>query len=170
MSERPSKRVEPGVSSGPSSGVRSAELSSNESADRTTQLLRLCNGFSLREDTDHRLSPRRPHEHTPVSVHLRVETLDLVNDVWREHSDIHPDVLLHLGVVRHHADHFGEWAPTKRRTEEQRRRQPVTGHVTVEPDDVTGLLAAQNPSFAAERLEHVAVADVGRDHTNAALG
>ena len=36
-------------------------------------------------------------------------------------------------------------------------------------DDVPGLLAAQQASLAIQRLEHVAVADVGRDHPDAAF-
>ena len=39
----------------------------------------------------------------------------------------------------------------------------------VEVDHVTGLLAAEQPALAAQRLEHVPVADVGREHADAAL-
>ena len=41
--------------------------------------------------------------------------------------------------------------------------------MAVEPDDVPGLLAAEEAALAPERLEHVAVADVGRDHADAVL-
>ena len=36
-------------------------------------------------------------------------------------------------------------------------------------DDVAGLLAAQQSVLAPERFEHVAIADVGREHADAAL-
>ena len=41
--------------------------------------------------------------------------------------------------------------------------------MVAQADDVPRLLAADEPSFALERLEHVPVADVGRDDTDAAL-
>src|SRR6185437_10338220 len=60
-------------------------------------------------------------------------------------------------------------APSERLAEEKRGDEPVPGHVTVEPDEVAGLLAAEEEPLAPERLEHVAVADIGHDDANAAL-
>ena len=42
--------------------------------------------------------------------------------------------------------------------------------MAVERDHVAGLLAAEHGALGAHRLEHVAVADVGREHADAAIG
>ena len=41
--------------------------------------------------------------------------------------------------------------------------------MVAQTDDVARLLAAEDPALAAERLEHVAVADVGGDHADAVV-
>ena len=53
--------------------------------------------------------------------------------------------------------------PSQRGAEQQRRREPVAGDVVAQADHVARLLAAEHAALAPERLEHVAVADVGRD-------
>ena len=50
--------------------------------------------------------------------------------------------------------------------EKERRRQPVARHVPVQRDHVTRLLAAEHRPRRAQRLEHVPVADVGREHAD----
>ena len=60
--------------------------------------------------------------------------------------------------------------PSQRGAEQQRRREPVAGDVVAEVDHVARLLAAEHAALAPERLEHVAVADVGRDDADPALG
>ena len=45
---------------------------------------------------------------------------------------------------------------------------PVTW--SSQPDDVSGLLAAELAALALQRLQHVAVADVGRHHPHAPFG
>ena len=60
-------------------------------------------------------------------------------------------------------------ASAERAAEEKRGDQTVAGHVAVEPDEVARLLAAEEQPLAPQRLEHVAVADVGDDDANAAL-
>ena len=47
--------------------------------------------------------------------------------------------------------------------------EAVAGDVVVQVDQVARLLAAEQAALAPQRLEHVAVADVGRDHADAAL-
>src|SRR5579884_2326100 len=60
-------------------------------------------------------------------------------------------------------------AAPERSAEEQRRGEPVAAHVVAQVDQVAGLLAPEHAAFPLERLEHVPVADVGRDHADAAL-
>ncbi len=60
-------------------------------------------------------------------------------------------------------------ASAERAAEEEPRHQAVAGHVPVEPDQVAGLLAAEQHALAPERLEDVAVADVGDDDADAPL-
>ena len=59
--------------------------------------------------------------------------------------------------------------PVERLAEEQRRGEPVARHVTVQVQNVTGLLAPEHASLAPEGFEHVAVADVGRDDADPVL-
>ena len=79
-------------------------------------------------------------------------------------------VLLGLGEARHHGDHLRQRTPVEAAAEEQRRGQAVARDMAVEVDDVPGLLAAEQRALATERLEHVPVADVGRQHPNAPVG
>ena len=67
------------------------------------------------------------------------------------------------GIARHHGRRLGQRAALERRAEQQRGREAVAGDVVAQADDVAGLLAAEHAALALQRLEHVAVADVGRD-------
>src|SRR5918995_321634 len=93
------------------SGVedRSAELSSNESTDFTTELVRFKTRFRLGQHTYDRLGPGRPDEHTPCSLQRLVHALELLQDVAIAHRcrDDSDSVLPHQPVeaeVRHHGD------------------------------------------------------------------
>ena len=59
--------------------------------------------------------------------------------------------------------------PFESGAEEKRGSKPVAGDVIPQVDDVARLLASQHAAVLAERLEHVPVADVGRDHADPAL-
>ena len=52
--------------------------------------------------------------------------------------------------------------PAERLEREQRAGDAVAGAVEAHVDDVPGLLAAEHPAALAQRLQHVAVPDVGR--------
>ena len=78
-------------------------------------------------------------------------------------------VALHLREARHHAGGLRERPPVERAAEEQGGDEAVAGDVAVEPDQVPGLLAAEQRALPPERLEHVAVADVGGVDADPAL-
>src|SRR6266511_5072282 len=63
---------------------RSAELSSYESADPSTEGLRLPGVFGLRQHPDHGLGSGRPDEHTASLLEFRVDGHDLLFDRPRQ--------------------------------------------------------------------------------------
>src|SRR5437016_2434637 len=71
--------------------------------------------------------------------------------------------------ARLHRGELGEAAATECAAEEEGGNQAVSGDVTVEPENVPRLLAAEERTLAPQCLEHVAVADVGGDHADPAL-
>src|SRR5919197_1454774 len=75
----PENGKSPAVRSFPSSET-SAELSSNESRDPTTEGLRVLCGLGLRQHADDRLGAGRPHEDTALVRELGVHTLYLLGD------------------------------------------------------------------------------------------
>src|SRR6185503_13162892 len=79
----------------------------------------------------------------------------------RTDEDAAPAVELAVGAL-------GEHAALERAAEQQRRGKPVAGDVVAEDDDVAGLLASEDGVLSAQRLQHVAVADVGREHADPA--
>jgi hypothetical protein len=63
----------------------------------------------------------------------------------------------------------GNLLQPQRRQHLQRRDDAVAGGVAVEADDVAGVLAAQLPAALDQRLQHVAVADLGAHDGHAQL-
>ena len=59
--------------------------------------------------------------------------------------------------------------PASARQSRSAARKAVTGGMVPEPDDVTGLLAAEEPALARESLGHVAIADRCGDDPHAVL-
>src|SRR5262249_60663119 len=104
-----------------------------------------------------------PRGGAPAVAELGGGTLDRLlhgaGDVLRRDAD----VLLVLGVALEDRRRAAQRAAVERGAEHQRRGQTVTGDVIGEMDDVTGLLAAEDAALPLERLEHVAVPDVGGD-------
>ena len=145
----------------------SAELPLYEGSDPSTELLRLLLRLGLAEHPDHRLRAGRAHEHAAAAGQLGVEPLDL-----RESGRRAP-----RGGRRARSPSPAGTAASRppprrasgleRRAEQQRRGETVAGDVVAKADDVAGLLAAEHAVLAAQRLEHVAVADVGRDDADA---
>ena len=77
------------------------------------------------------------------------------------------DILLRLRKAGHDGGDFCERAAVQGVAEQERRNQTVTGHMSVEPDQVSGLFAAEDASLPPQRLENVTVADVGGDDAHA---
>src|SRR4051794_2805528 len=73
---------------------RLAELSTNESADPSTESRCFLLVFGLRENPDQRFCSRWADEHPGPSVQLVVDLLDLRHQVVRELPDLHLQVLL----------------------------------------------------------------------------
>src|SRR5919197_1997277 len=147
----------------------SAELSCHESADGTTGSFSFSKRFRLGEDADHRLRAGWPHQHAAAAVELLVEPLYLAHDALRELPPHDANVVLDLWKTLHLRRRLLQGPPFERPTEEKPCGKAVAGHVVAQVDDVARLLPAQQPALAVERLEDVAVADVGRDHADAVL-
>src|SRR6476661_1802305 len=149
--------------------VNLAELSSDEPCDPTTGLCSHLGVFGLREHPNQGLRAGRPHENAAVPIPVPVHALDLLEDVCRQLLVLHAHVFLALRPARHHGSRLAQPAALEGAAEEQPGGEAVPRHVVAEVDDVSGLLAAEERPFALQRLEHVAVADVGRVHGDAAL-
>ena len=80
------------------------------------------------------------------------------------------DVLLHLRVDGHHRRQLRKGVAAQRAAQLERGGEPVAGDVVAEQDHVTRLLSAEHAALAVQRLEHVAVADIGRHDANPAVG
>ena len=76
--------------------MRLAELSLNESADRTTETARFLLRFGLGEHPDDRLRARRAHEHAAAPVELRVSRATSSSDARGSSLLADLDVLLRL--------------------------------------------------------------------------
>ena len=96
-------------------------------------------------------------------LHLREQVVGELSNLYRK-------VLLDLREPGHHGCRLRESSALEGATEEQRGGQPVAGHVAVEADQMTGLLAAQDGVLPPKRLEHVAVADVRGDDADPVVG
>src|SRR5437899_5317994 len=145
------------------------ELSSNARCDASTGLRGDLDVLGLGEHPNQGLRAGRAHQDTAPAVPGRVQPLDLVEDDLGQLPVFDPDVLLGLGPARHHGCRLAQGAALEGPAEEQAGGEAVAGHVVAQIDDVAGLLAAEDRAFALQRLEHVAVADVGRVHDDAAL-
>ena len=76
----------------------------------------------------------------------------------------------HVGVATDsYLEHILERATREGAAKQQSRREAVACHVALQVDDVARLLGAEQAALAAQCLEHVAVADVGGDHSYAVL-
>jgi hypothetical protein len=124
--------------------------------------------FCLGEDAHNGLGPGRANEHSTAVP--RPERVDLGAELRRDLACADRHIPLHLRHGPQHRDRLFQRGTFECVAEEQRRDETVSGHVTIEPDDVPRLLAAEDAALAAKRLEHVAVADVGRHHADAVLG
>src|SRR4051794_9444633 len=152
------------------SSRRSAELSSHESRDPSTEVFGFLSRLGLSQNANDGLCAGGTHEDPASIAELGVETGDLLPDGGREHSIADGDVFHLLGKASQVARDLGERATVECGAEQERGNQPVAGHVAVEPDQVTGLLATEDAALAAKRLEDITVADVGRDDANAIFG
>src|SRR5581483_6953601 len=164
------KRVEPGFRAPSRRCDESAELLGDERGDPSTEAFGLLIRRRLGEDADDGLGAGGADEHAARSVELAVDPLDLLRQRGRKRPARAPrHVLRALRIPLHHRGRLGEPPPVQRAAEQQRRRETVARHVVAQADDVARLLAAEDAALAVERLEDVAVADVGRDHADAAL-
>src|SRR2546422_4067658 len=146
----------------------SAELSSHESRDPSTEGFGLLGALGLRQDADDGLGSRRPDEHPPAVPQLGVDPLHLGLDRRSQAPLGDGNILARLREAWHDGRHFAERPAVESTAEEQRGDEPVAGDVTVEPDQMSGLLAAEDPALAAECFEDIAVADVRRPNANPA--
>ena len=79
------------------------------------------------------------------------------------------NVLLHLGERGITATASASVRALDGVAEQERGGEPVSRDVVAEADHVAGLLAAEHAVLTAERLEHVAVSDLGRDDSDPAF-
>src|SRR5262245_25224753 len=86
-------------SEGPFVGDLSAELSSNESRDGTTEVVRSSQIWTLGQHTNNGFSSRKTHEYTASVAELRVDPLDFLQNRCRQHFSGHADVVLCLRVA-----------------------------------------------------------------------
>ena len=154
-----------------SSAGTSAELPLNECGDATTGLFGHLRVLGLDEDADRAApSPTAGRARGPSSPSSAFDALDRRRgrpgsapcDATRTFSF----ACAKRGIT---AAASLSVRPSQRGAEEQRRREPVAGDVVAQADHVPRLLAAEHAALAPERLEHVAVADVGRDDADPAL-
>src|SRR6476646_4331188 len=162
------KRKSPAFAT-PRVGGRSTELSSNQVADRSRQLLCLLEIARFSQDTDDRLGPGGTDENAPLSRQFLVRSLHFREQGRGQALRRDRDVFLDLRVARHDGGGLGERPPSQRTAEEEGCGQAVAGHVVAEVDDVARLLPAEETAAFAERLEHIAVADVRDDDLDSAL-
>src|SRR5439155_22646749 len=147
---------------------RSAELLGDERRDPSTEGFGLFLGRRLGQDPHDRLGTGWPHEHTTVAVQLGVDGVDALAQRFRKYAAACArQILLRLGVPLHHGGGPRQRAALERAAQEEGGCQTVPRHVIAKADDVAGLLAAENRTFAVERLEDVAVADIRRNHAHA---
>src|SRR6266496_3810677 len=109
----------PGCSSHSPLRGRSAELSRYDSADPSTDSLRIRVRFRLGEDPNQRFSTGRADEYAAVSIQLRVQPPDLFEHGLGKLAPRHADVRLRLWVARHRGCRFLERSPLERRAEEE---------------------------------------------------
>ena len=121
-----------------------AGLLPDEIGDASTELRGLLCALGLGEHPYERLGPGGPHEHASAAVELGVEAFDLLDDAPGNLEARERHVLLRLGIARHDRDRFGERAAVERSAEREGSRQPVTGDMSVEHDEVAGLLAPED--------------------------
>src|SRR5262245_23607296 len=148
---------------------RLTELPAYESRNRTTEAPGLKLILGLRQHPHQRFSSARPDEDSCLSVESRVESGDLIEKGLRQLLVTDGDVLLDLCEPGHHRGRLRERTTLQGPAEEQRRRQPVTGDMSVEVDDVTGLLATEYGGLAAQGLQDVPVPNVRGYHANPML-
>ena len=112
----PENAKSPAARSAPSPR-RSAELSSHESCDRTTEGFGLQAGFRLGQHPDDGLRPRGSDQHPAAVAELGVEARDLLLDRRSEMSTrLERDILLRLRVARHHGSCLGECSGREERS------------------------------------------------------
>src|SRR3954470_19849501 len=164
------KHVEPGYIGPSLRRGGSAELLDYERGDPSTEGFGLRAGFCLGKHPNEGLRAGGTDEDAALAFEVCVDLLDSVDKGLRQRAaSLSGQILLDLRVALHDGGSDREGAAAERRTEEERRGEPIARHVIAETDDVTRLLAAEDPPLAVERLEDVAVADVGRDDADAAI-
>src|SRR5438876_2656161 len=164
----PETRESP-ASATPCTGGRSTELSSNESRNGTTELAGLGEILRLRQNPHHRLCARGTDEHSAAVSELAVDTFDLREQARRKLTIGRGHALLHLRVARENSRGFAQRSTLQRTTKKKRSGESVSGDVVAEIDDVPGLLAPEDAAAAAQSLEDVTIADIGCEHSDAAL-
>ena len=129
------------------------------------RLSRLLRRRRLREHADDGLRAGRPHEHAPVAVQLLVDPVEPFEQRLRQRAAARGAAgsAWPAGSAPSPRPPRRGVRPCERAAQEQRRGEAVAGDVVAQADDVPGLLAAEDAALAVERLEHVAVADVGRE-------
>ena len=95
--------------------VRSAELSCYESADPSTELLRFPGIFGLGEDAHDGLGSGGADENPAGAVELRVDSLDLGEQVVGQGLRANTHIVCRLGVARQHRGGLGKSAVSERK-------------------------------------------------------
>src|SRR6266508_3711554 len=158
----------PAGSSFPPSG-RSAELSSDERRDGTTEAGGLFLVGRLLKYADEGLGSGCAHEHAAAPAEPGVQPLDLLAHARGDLLALDRDVLLCLGVARHDRRRLRKGLALYGATEQECGDEPVAGDVAVQIDDVARLLPAKNRPRRAQRLDHIAIADVSDVRLDLAL-
>src|SRR5213078_1715984 len=127
--------------------VRSAELSCYESADPSTELLRFPGIFGLGEDAHDGLGAGGADEDPPRAVELRVDSLDLGEQVVGQGLRGNTYVVFRLRVARQHRRGLGKRTVSERGAQQQCGRKAVACDVVLQVDDVARLLAAEEPAL-----------------------
>ena len=168
-------RVSAERSLGPSPGRQGSAEERLDGRDETIGLHPgLGIGFGFDHDPDERFGARGSNQHTAPAGHAGERCVDKRGerpiDVDRPPGD--PDVPQHLRQAGHRrVGQRAERAPSARHDVEQlhRREEAITGRCELAEDHVAGLFATERISPCIERLQHVAVADLGIDNVDAGV-
>src|SRR5512134_1871658 len=122
--------------------------------------------FALDHHADDGLRARRPQHDSATLAELRfgsAERLAHGGVAGRINGLADFDVHEHLRELLHARRELAQWP--SRATHDgqhlQRRDEPVAGRRSIEANDVTGSLAAEDAALALQHREHVAIADLG---------